>query len=108
MSDQSEVGIVLASAPRLERAFGRKLAAAITFAGLYYARRPAGTLDLGACLSFVLALALQTWIRLRASIVLTPMIAEAMRADWTPPTANSLSSVPQVESLITCRAILYR
>jgi hypothetical protein len=39
MSDESEVGIVLANAPRLERAFGRKLAAFMTLVGLYFARR---------------------------------------------------------------------
>jgi hypothetical protein len=34
MSDESEVGTVLANAPRLERAFGRTLAAVITLASL--------------------------------------------------------------------------
>ena len=39
MSDESEVGTVLANAPRSERAFGRKLAAVITLASLYFSRR---------------------------------------------------------------------
>jgi len=65
MPDESEVGTVLANAPRLERAFGRKLAAVITLASLYFARRPAGTISLTASLLFVLALAFQTWLKLR-------------------------------------------
>jgi hypothetical protein len=65
MSDYSEVGIVLANAPRLERAFGRKLAAVITLISLYFARRRPGLLGQLASLLFVTALALQVWIKLR-------------------------------------------
>ena len=65
MSDQSEVGIVLANAPRLERAFGRKLAAVITVISLYYARRPTGIVGLIASVLLVTALALQAWLKLR-------------------------------------------
>jgi hypothetical protein len=65
MSDESEVGIVLANAPRLERAFGPKLAALITLIGLYFARRRPGLLGLLASFLFVAALALQAWIKLR-------------------------------------------
>jgi hypothetical protein len=65
MSDESEVGIVLANAPRLERAFGRKLAAVITLVSLYFARRPTGVVGLVASFLFVAALALQAWLKLR-------------------------------------------
>jgi hypothetical protein len=65
MSEDSEVGIVLANAPRLERAFGRKLAAVITLIGLYFARRRPGLLGLLASLHFVVALALQVWLKFR-------------------------------------------
>ncbi|MBR1215676.1 hypothetical protein [Bradyrhizobium sp. JYMT SZCCT0180] len=65
MSEDSEVGIVLANAPRLERAFGRKLAALITLASLYFARRPSGMVSLLASLLFLAALALQVWFKFR-------------------------------------------
>jgi hypothetical protein len=65
MFDNSEVGIVLANAPRLERAFGRKLAAVITLTSLYFARRRPGLLGQLASLLLVTALALQVWIKLR-------------------------------------------
>lgn len=55
MSDESEVGIVLANAPRLERAFGRKLAAVITLSELV----------LLAPGYVALALILQAWLKLR-------------------------------------------
>ena len=64
MLDESEVGIVLANAPRLERAFGRKLAAVITLVSLHYARRRPG-LGLLVPLLFVAALGVQAWLRLR-------------------------------------------
>ena len=64
MSDESELGIVLANAPRLVRAFGRRWAAFITLVSLYFARRPSGIADLLASLLFVAALALQVWLRL--------------------------------------------
>jgi hypothetical protein len=63
--DQSELGIVLANAPRLEKAFGRKWAACITLVSLYFARRPAGVVGLIASLLFVAALVLQAWLKLR-------------------------------------------
>jgi hypothetical protein len=66
MSDESELGIVLANAPRLERAFGRKLAAFITLVSLYFARRPSGIASLIASLLFVLALVAQAWFKLRS------------------------------------------
>ncbi|MBN8991645.1 MAG: hypothetical protein J0H42_25690 [Rhizobiales bacterium] len=65
MSDQSELGIVLANAPRLERAFGRKLAAVITLISLYFARRPSGIAGLITSLLFIVALAVQAWLKLR-------------------------------------------
>ncbi|MET3843828.1 hypothetical protein [Bradyrhizobium sp. OAE829] len=65
MSNESEVGTVLANAPRLERAFGRKLAAVITLVSLYFARRPSGIVGLLASLLFIAALALQAWLKLR-------------------------------------------
>jgi hypothetical protein len=65
MSDESEVGIVLANAPRLERAFGRKLATLITLVSLYFARRQSGLLGLLASFLFVAALAIQAWLRIR-------------------------------------------
>jgi hypothetical protein len=65
MSDQSELGTVLANAPRLEKAFGRRWAACITLVSLYFARRPSGAISLIASLLFVVALALQTWLKIR-------------------------------------------
>ncbi len=65
MSDESELGIVLANATRLERAFGRRLAALITLVGLYFARRPSGIAGLIASFLFVAALAVQAWLKLR-------------------------------------------
>ena len=65
MSDESDVGTVLANAPRLERAFGRKLATLITLVSLYFARRPSGILGLLASFLFVAALAIQAWLKLR-------------------------------------------
>jgi hypothetical protein len=64
MPDESELGIVLANAPRLERAFGRRWAALITLVSLYFARRLSGIAGLIASLPFVAALALQAWLRL--------------------------------------------
>jgi hypothetical protein len=63
MSDESEVGIVLANAPRLKRAFG-KLAAVITLASLYFSRRAMSAASLTSIL-FALALILQAWLKLR-------------------------------------------
>ncbi|MBR1251336.1 hypothetical protein JQ609_31010 [Bradyrhizobium sp. AUGA SZCCT0169] len=63
MSDQSEVGIVLANAPRLERAFGRKLAAFITLVSLYFARRRPGLLGLLASLVMMAVLGIQAWLK---------------------------------------------
>jgi hypothetical protein len=65
MSNDSELGTVLVNAPRLEKAFGRKLAAFITLVSLYFARRPSGIVGLIASLLFVSALVLQAWLRLR-------------------------------------------
>ena len=65
MSDESEVGIVLSNAPRLERAYGRKLAALITLASLYFSRRTMGPASLVASITFALALILQIWIKIR-------------------------------------------
>ena len=48
--DQSELGIVLANAPRLEKAFGRKLAACITLVSIYSARKRSGVVELIASL----------------------------------------------------------
>jgi hypothetical protein len=65
MSDDSELRTVLAHAPRLEKAFGRKWATIITLVSLYFARRPTGIVSLIASLLFVAALALQTWLKIR-------------------------------------------
>jgi hypothetical protein len=64
MSDESEVGTVLANAPRLERAFGRKLAALITLVGLYFARRRPGIFGLLASLVATTGLVLLAWIQI--------------------------------------------
>ena len=61
--DQSELGIVLANAPRLEKAFGRKLAACITLVSLYFARRQSGMIGLIASLLFGATMALQAWLK---------------------------------------------
>ena len=63
MSDESEVGIVLANAPRLERAFGRKLAAVITLISLYFVRRRPGLLGLFASLFATVGLAIPAWVK---------------------------------------------
>jgi hypothetical protein len=65
MSDDSELGTVLAHAPRLEKAFGRKWAAVITLVSLFFARHPAGPVSLITSLLVVLAVSLQTWLKLR-------------------------------------------
>ena len=62
--DQSELGIVLANAPRLEKAFGRKLAACIILASLYSARRRSGVVGLFASLVLLAGLGIQTWLKL--------------------------------------------
>ena len=46
MSDESELGVVLASAPRIQKAFGRNWAAVITIVSLYFARRRSGVVGL--------------------------------------------------------------
>jgi hypothetical protein len=66
MSDESELGIVLANAPRIRRAFGRNWAALITLVSLYFARPRPGVVGLIASLLVALALALQVWLKLRA------------------------------------------
>jgi hypothetical protein len=63
MPDESEVGIVLANAPRLERAFGRRLAVVITLASLYFARRRPGLIGLFASLVVTIGLVLMAWIK---------------------------------------------
>jgi len=55
MSDESELGIVLANAPRIKRAFGRNWAALITLVSLFFARRRSGVVGLIASLLVVLA-----------------------------------------------------
>jgi len=65
MPDQSEVGIVLANALRLERAFGRKLGTLIMLVSLYFARRPPGIVGLLGPFLLIAALALQAWLKLR-------------------------------------------
>jgi hypothetical protein len=66
MSDESELGIVLANAPKIQKAFGRNWAALIMLVSLYFARRRSGVVGLIASLLVVLALALQVWLKLRA------------------------------------------
>ena len=61
----SEVGIVLANAPRLERAFGRKLAAVITLISLYFARRPVRHGWPIHFVSLCLGVGLQVWLKFR-------------------------------------------
>jgi hypothetical protein len=46
MSDEPELGIVLANARRLEKAFERKWAAVLTLVSLYFARKRPGMLGL--------------------------------------------------------------
>jgi hypothetical protein len=66
MSDESELGVVLANAPRIKKAFGRNWAALITLVSLYFARPRSGVVGLIGSLLVVLALALQVWLKLRA------------------------------------------
>ena len=65
MSNESELGIVLANAPRLEKSFGRKWAAVITLVSLYFARRRPGLLGLIASLAVMLTLSVESWLKLR-------------------------------------------
>jgi hypothetical protein len=65
MSDESELGVVLANAPRLEKAFGRNWAAFITLVSLYFARKPSGIVSLIASALVVLALGIEAWLKLR-------------------------------------------
>ena len=62
--DQSEFGIVLANAPRIEKAFGRKWAACITLVSLYFARKRSGVVGPIASLVLIAGLALQIWLKL--------------------------------------------
>jgi hypothetical protein len=64
MSDESELGIVLANAPRLEKAFGRKWAAGITLVNLYFARKRSGIVGLIASLVMIAGLGIQVWLKL--------------------------------------------
>ena len=61
--DQSELGIVLANAPRLEKAFGRKWAACITLVSLYSARKRSGVVGLIASLVLMGGLGIQAWLK---------------------------------------------
>ena len=63
MSDQSELGTVLANAPKIEKAFGRIWAALITLVSLYFARRQPGIVGLIASLFVALALGLEAWLK---------------------------------------------
>jgi len=56
MSDESELGVVLANAPIIQKAFGRSWAALITLVSLYFARPRSGLVGLIASLLVVLAL----------------------------------------------------
>ena len=62
--DQSELGIVLANAPKLEKAFGRKLAACITLVSLYFARKRSGIWGLIASLALLAGVLIQAWLKL--------------------------------------------
>ena len=65
MSDESELGIVLANVPKLEKAFGRKWAAGITLVSLYFARKRSGIVGLIASLVMLAGLGVQVWLKLR-------------------------------------------
>jgi hypothetical protein len=65
MSDDSDLGIVLANAPRLEKAFGRRWGAFLTLMGLYFARKRPGILGLIASLVVMLTLSIEAWLKLR-------------------------------------------
>ena len=62
--DQSELGIVLANAPRLEKALGRRWAAFITLISLYFARKQSGVVGLIASLVLMVGLGIQAWLKL--------------------------------------------
>jgi hypothetical protein len=65
MSNESELGIVLANAPRLGKAFGRKWATCITLVSLYFARKRSGMVGLIASLIAMAGLGIQ--VRLKVS-----------------------------------------
>ena len=62
--DQSDLGIVLANAPKLEKAFGRKWAACITLVSLYFARKRSGIWGLIASLTVLAGVCIQAWLKL--------------------------------------------
>ena len=65
MPEESELGIVLANAPRLEKAFGRRWAAFITLVSLYFARKRPGVVGLMVSLALMAGLGIQAWLKVR-------------------------------------------
>ena len=62
MSDESEIGVVLENAPKIEKAYGPNRGMVITLVSLYLSRRRIGIIGLVTSVFAVLATGLQIWI----------------------------------------------
>ena len=62
MSDESEIGTVLANAPKIEKAYGPNRGMAITLVSLILSRRRTGIIGLVTSVLAALATGLQIWI----------------------------------------------
>jgi hypothetical protein len=59
---ESEIGVVLANAPRIKKAFGPNRGMLITLLGLYLLRRRMGIVGLVTWMLAALAAGLQVWL----------------------------------------------
>lgn len=62
MSDESEIGVVLENAPKIEKAYGPNRGMVITLVSLYLSRRRIGIIGLVTSAFAALATGLQIWI----------------------------------------------
>jgi hypothetical protein len=62
MSEESQIGVVLANAPRIKKAFGPNRGMLITLMSLYLLRRRIGVIGLATSVLAVLAAGLQVWL----------------------------------------------
>ena len=62
MSDESEIGVVLENAPKMEKAYGPNRGMVITLVSLYLSRRRIGIIGLLTSVFTALAVGLQIWI----------------------------------------------
>ena len=64
MSEESELAVLLSNASRLKKVFGRRWAAFLTLAGLYFVRRQPGFLGLMMSFLVIVGLGIQAWLKL--------------------------------------------